>query len=97
MKSNMSQLKMTGELYEDVKTVDTAIQYLHSMDTKRGGFRPGAGRKCLPPGAKKVPVSFSVSLQAKEEAGDLRRAGVDLNAEVEDFICERWKYFDFPK
>ena len=67
------------------------------MDTKRGGFRPGAGRKCLPPGAKKVPVSFSVSLQAKEEARDLRRAGVDLNAEVEDFICERWKYFDFPK
>ena len=27
----MFQLKMTGELYEDVKTVDTVIQYLHSM------------------------------------------------------------------
>ena len=27
----MFQLKMTGELYEDVKTVDTAIQYLHLM------------------------------------------------------------------
>ena len=70
---------------------------MQTTDIKRGGVRPGAGRKCLPPGAKKVPVSFSVSLQAKEEASDLRRAGVDLNAEVEDFICERWKYFDFPK
>lgn len=70
---------------------------MQTTDIKRGGARPGAGRKCLPPEAKKVPVSFSVSLQAKEEASDLRRAGVDLNAEVEDFICERWKYFDFPK
>ena len=70
---------------------------MQTTDIKRGGARPGAGRKSLPPGAKKVPVSFSVSLQAREEASDLRRAGVDLNAEIEDFIRERWKYFDFPK
>ena len=63
----------------------------------QGGVRPGAGRKCLAPGQKKVALVFSVTLQAQEEARDLRRAGVNLNAEVEDFIRERWKYFEFPK
>ncbi len=70
---------------------------MKTADTKRGGFRPGAGRKRLAPGQKKVALVLSVTLQAQEEAHDLRRAGVNLNAEVEDFIRERWRYFEFPK
>ena len=63
----------------------------------QGGVRPGAGRKCLAPGQRKVALVLSVTIQAQEEARDLRRAGVNLNAEIEGFIRERWKYFVFPK
>lgn len=62
-----------------------------------GGARPGAGRKALAPGQRKVALVLSVTIQAQEEARDLRRAGVNLNAEIEGFIRERWKYFEFPK
>ena len=63
----------------------------------RGGARPGAGRRAPAPGQKKVALVLSVTIQAQEEARDLRRAGVNLNAEIEGFIRERWKYFEFPK
>jgi len=63
----------------------------------KGGIRPGAGRKCLAPEQKKVALVLSVTIQAQEEARDLRRAGVNLNAEVEGFIRERWAHFEFPK
>ena len=62
-----------------------------------GGARLGAGRKALAPGQKKVALVLSVTIQAQEEARNLRRAGVNLNAEIEGFIRERWKYFVFPK
>ena len=63
----------------------------------KGGIRPGAGRKCLAPEQKKVALVLSVTIQALVEARDLRRAGVNLNAEVEEFIRERWAHFEFPK
>ena len=63
----------------------------------RGGVRPGAGRPAARPGQKKVALVLSVPIQAQEEARDLRRAGVNLNAEVEGFIRERWAHFEFPK
>ena len=63
----------------------------------QGGARPGAGRKRLAPEAKKVALVLSVTIQALEEARDLRRAGVNLNAEVEGYIRERWANFEIPK
>jgi hypothetical protein len=44
-----------------------------------------------------MALVLSVTIQAQEEARDLRRAGVNLNAEVEGFIRERWAHFEFPK
>jgi len=63
----------------------------------RGGVRPGAGRPAARPGQKKVALVLSVTPVAQRLARDLRRAGVNLNAEVEEFIREMWAHFEFPK
>ena len=56
------------------------------MDTKRGGFRPGAGRKGLAPEARRGPVCFSVSPEARRKLQELRQKGVAVNDIIEDYI-----------
>lgn len=59
---------------------------MQTTDIKRGGARPGAGRKCLAPGQKKVSVTFSVNQTAKKMLAELRKKGVAVNELVEDYI-----------
>ena len=59
---------------------------MQTADIKRGGARPGAGRKCLAPEARRVPVCFSVSPEARRKLQELRQKGVAVNELVEDYI-----------
>ena len=45
----------------------------------QGGVRPGAGRKCLAPEARRVSMSISVSVDILIMTRELRRSGVDVN------------------
>lgn len=60
----------------------------NDMETKnnRGGARPGAGRRALAPGERRVPVCFSVSAEAKRRLQELRRMGVAVNEMVDEYI-----------
>ena len=53
----------------------------------KGGFRPGAGRKCLPQEARKVSMGISVSVDILIMTRELRRAGVDVNKLVSCIIA----------
>ena len=52
----------------------------------KGGARPGAGRKCLAPEARRVPVCFSVSPEARQKLQELRKKGVAVNDIIDDYI-----------
>ena len=54
-------------------------------ETTHGGPRRNAGRprKGEQP---RVPISFSVDLEIKQMAGELRKAGVPVGGRVEGFI-----------
>lgn len=51
----------------------------------RGGARPGAGRKASP--AKKVTISFRVSIETHDKIQKLREDGVDINKHLEMMIA----------
>lgn len=62
----------------------------------RGGARPGAGRprKHQEP---MVTVSFYGSQQTRDRLADLRREGIPIIAELEQYITDRWTACEFTK
>ena len=59
---------------------------MQTTDIKRGGARPGAGRKCLAPEARRGPACFSVSPEARRKLQELRKKGVAVNDIIDDYI-----------
>lgn len=62
----------------------------------KGGPRPGAGRKCLAPEARRVSMSISVSQGTMKMVRELRESGYNISAMLEDAIKEqhRLKFAD---
>lgn len=61
---------------------------MQTTDIKRGGARPGAGRKCLDPEAKKVSVTISVTRDAALKLREIRQTGRDINGLLEMYILD---------
>lgn len=57
----------------------------------KGGARPGAGRKCLAPEARRVSVSISVSQGTMNMVRELRESGYKISAMLEDAIKEQYR------
>lgn len=53
-------------------------------EKKRGGARPGSGRKNT--GVKKVTISFRVSEDVRDRIQFLRAEGIDVNHKLEEII-----------
>ena len=62
----------------------------------KGGLRPGAGRKCLAPEARRVTTSISVSQGTMKMVRELRGSGYNISAMLEDAIMDqhRLKFAD---
>ena len=62
----------------------------------KGGARPGAGRKCLAPEARRVTMSISVSQGTIKMVRELRESGCNISAVIEDAIIDqhRLKFVD---
>ena len=62
----------------------------------KGGARPGAGRKCLAPEARRVSMSISVSQGTMKMIRELRESGCNISAVIEDAIMDqhRLKFAD---
>ena len=54
----------------------------------KGGARPGAGRKCLAPEARRVTMSISVSQGTMKMIRELRESGCNISAVIEDAIMD---------
>ena len=69
---------------------------MNTTDIKRGGARPGAGRKCLAPEARRVTISISVSQGTMKMVRELRGSGCNISAVIEDAIMDqhRLKFAD---
>lgn len=57
----------------------------------KGGSRPGAGRKCLAPEARRVTMSISVSQGTIKMVRELRESGYNISAMLEDAIKEQYR------
>lgn len=57
----------------------------------KGGPRPGAGRKCLAPEARRVSMSISVSQGTMKMVRELRESGYNISAMLEDAIMEQYR------
>ena len=57
----------------------------------KGGARPGAGRKCLAPEARRVTISISVSQGTMKMVRELRGSGYKISAMLEDAIKEQYR------
>lgn len=57
----------------------------------QGGVRPGAGRKCLAPGQKKVPVTFSMKQTTQDMLRGLRKGGYPINNVLETIINKSYR------
>lgn len=57
----------------------------------KGGPRPGAGRKCLAPEARRVSMSISVSQGTMNMVRELRESGYKISAMLEDAIKEQYR------
>lgn len=57
----------------------------------KGGARPGAGRKCLAPEARRVTMSISVSQGTIKMVRELRESGCNISAMLEDTIKEQYR------
>lgn len=57
----------------------------------KGGARPGAGRKCLAPEARRVSMSISVSQGTMKMVRELRESGCNISAMLEDTIKEQYR------
>lgn len=55
----------------------------------KGGARPGAGRKCLAPEARRVSMSISVSQGTMKMVRKLRESGYNISALIEDAIMDQ--------
>lgn len=55
----------------------------------KGGLRPGAGRKCLAPEARRVTMSISVSQGTMKMIRELRRSGCNISAVIKDAIMDQ--------
>ena len=55
----------------------------------KGGARPGAGRKCLAPEARRVSMSISVSQGTMKMVRELRGSGCNISAMLEDAIMDQ--------
>ena len=55
----------------------------------KGGLRPGAGRKCLAPEARRVTMSISVSQGTMKMVRELRESGYNISAMLEDAIMDQ--------
>ena len=55
----------------------------------KGGLRPGAGRKCLAPEARRVIMSISVSQGTMKMVRELRGSGCNISAVIEDAIMNQ--------
>ena len=55
----------------------------------KGGARPGAGRKCLAPEARRVIMSISVSQGTIKMVRELRESGCNISAMLEDAIMDQ--------
>ena len=55
----------------------------------KGGARPGAGRKCLAPEARRVTMSISVSQGTMKMVRKLRGSGCNISAVIEDAIMNQ--------
>ena len=55
----------------------------------KGGPRPGAGRKCLAPEARRVAMSISVSQGTMKMIRELRESGCNISAVIEDAIMDQ--------
>ena len=64
---------------------------MNTTDIKRGGTRPGAGRKCLAPEARRVTMSISVSQGTMKMVRELRESGYNISAMLEDTIKEQYR------
>ena len=62
---------------------------MNITDIKRGGARPGAGRKCLAPEARRVTISISVSQGTMKMVRELRGSGYNISAMLEDAIMDQ--------
>ena len=62
----------------------------------KGGARPGAGRKCLAPEARRVSMSISVSQGTVKMIRELRESGCNISEVLEDAIIDqhRLKFAD---
>ena len=62
----------------------------------KGGARPGAGRKCLAPEARRVTMSISVSQGTMKMVRELRGSACNISAVIEDAIIDqhRLKFAD---
>lgn len=68
---------------------------MKTMDIKRGGARPGAGRKALAPEERRVPVTFSVPRQDAQMLREMRAGGYPINEIVGRIICAGYRAFSF--
>jgi len=64
---------------------------MQTADIKRGGARPGAGRKCLDPPYRKHSVTFSVSWEAAIKLREIRNAGRNINGLIEMYILDLYE------
>ena len=62
---------------------------MNITDIKRGGARPGAGRKCLVPETRRVTMSISVSQGTMKMVRELRGSGYNISAMLEDAIMDQ--------
>ena len=64
-----------------------------SVAPRRGGARPGAGRKPIKDEDRKrtVTISFRVKETTRNAIQDLREAGVDMNTELEKLVARLGK------
>lgn len=58
---------------------------------KRGGFRPGSGRKPAAQETKRVNISISVSPDTKKKIEELRSRNIKVGQVLDDLIRQ---YFD---
>ena len=64
---------------------------MKTTDIKRGGVRPGAGRKCLAPEARRAGVSLSITSDTARKLRELRECGYPINKVLETIISKSYR------
>ena len=57
---------------------------------RRGGSRPGAGRKALPKDEVRVITTITIDPDTKRKLDALRKSGFALGREVDALVSERY-------